>query len=193
VTLWNCKRVRLSLAEPVIIVPYDPQWPDLFAQLGRSLRGALGNTAVRIDHVGSTSVPGLAAKPIIDVQISVADFEPIDAYRLPLERLGYLFREGNPDRTKRYFRETPGERRTHIHVRRSGSWPEQFALLFRDYLRVHPAVAERYAERKRLLSVEYREDRRAYTAAKAPIIWEVMTSADLWNQETGWRPGPSDA
>jgi GrpB-like predicted nucleotidyltransferase (UPF0157 family) len=100
------------------------------------LHDALGPVALRIDHIGSTSVPGLAAKPVIDIQISVADFEPLDAYRLPLERLGYIFRSDNPERTKRYFRETLGQRRVHIHVRRAGSFSEQFALLFREYVRM---------------------------------------------------------
>src|SRR4051812_21697689 len=110
----------------VVVVPYDHHWPALFAQLGTTLRNELGETALRIDHIGSTSVPGLDAKPIIDMQISVAAFEPLAAYRLPLERLGYLFRADNPEQTKRYFREAPGQRRTHIHVRRAGSWAEQF-------------------------------------------------------------------
>jgi GrpB-like predicted nucleotidyltransferase (UPF0157 family) len=69
------------------IVAYDPAWPARFAELGRELRNGLGEVALRIDHIGSTSVPGLAAKPIIDIQISVADFEPLAAYRQPLERL----------------------------------------------------------------------------------------------------------
>jgi GrpB-like predicted nucleotidyltransferase (UPF0157 family) len=75
-------------ARGIEIVPYDPAWPELFAQLGRELRGGLGEVALRIDHIGSTSVPGLAAKPVIDVQVSVAAFEPLEAFKGPLERLG---------------------------------------------------------------------------------------------------------
>ena len=111
------------------------------------LRAALGGAALRIDHIGSTAVPGLAAKPVLDVQISVAAFEPLAAFRAPLEGLGYVYRAANPERTKRYFREPPGGRRTHLHVRLRGHWSEQFALLFRDYLRAHPAAAARYAAR----------------------------------------------
>ncbi|MGH2816243.1 MAG: GrpB family protein, partial [Actinomycetota bacterium] len=92
----------------VEIVPYDPAWPEQFAELGRELRAELGDIALRIDHVGSTAVPGLAAKPIIDVQVSVAAFEPLAAFRQPLERLGYVFRADNPEPTKRYFREPQG-------------------------------------------------------------------------------------
>jgi GrpB-like predicted nucleotidyltransferase (UPF0157 family) len=177
----------------VEIVPYSIEWPELFRVLGRSLREALGAVAARVDHIGSTAVPGLGAKPIIDVQISVSTFEPLDAYRRPLEHLGFLFRADNPELTKRYFRERPGMHRTHIHVRRSGSWAEQFALLFRDYLRSHADDANRYERLKRELAETYREHRHAYTEAKAPFIWETMAKADRWSQEVGWQPPPSDA
>lgn len=176
-----------------MIVPYDPAWPAIFAELGSSLREALGDTALRIDHIGSTSVPGLAAKPVIDVQISVRSFEPLDAFRLPLEGLGFVFRADNPELTKRYFRERPGNRRTHIHVRRAGSWAEQFALLFRDYMRAHGEDAQRYAELKCRLAEQYGEDRHGYTEAKAAFLWEIMVKADRWSQEIGWEPSPSDA
>ena len=177
----------------VVILPYDPEWPHLFTRLGADLRSALGDVALRIDHIGSTAIAGLAAKPIIDVQISVAVFEPLGAFRVPIEGLGFVYRANNPDLTKRYFREPAGDRRTHIHVRRAGSWPEQFALLFRDYMRTHEEDAQRYAELKHRLAEQYGEDRLGYTDAKCPFIWEIMMKADKWNQETGWEPGPSDA
>jgi GrpB-like predicted nucleotidyltransferase (UPF0157 family) len=177
----------------VEIVAYDPAWPGRFAELGRELRAGLGDVALRIDHIGSTSVPGLAAKPVIDVQVSVAAFEPLAAFSQPLERLGYVYRADNPERTKRYFREPPGRRRTHLHVRRAGSFSEQWALLFRDYLRAHPDVAAEYEAVKRRLAIRFREDRRAYTDAKGPFMWEVIRRADEWAQAQGWLPGPSDA
>jgi GrpB-like predicted nucleotidyltransferase (UPF0157 family) len=180
---------------PVRIVPYDPGWPAIFAALAADLRASLGEVAVRIDHIGSTSVRGLAAKPVIDIQISVADFEPLDAYRAPLERLGYIYRPDNAERTKRYFREPPGGRHIHIHVRRAGSFGEQLALLFRDYIRDHSDVAAQYADLKRALAQQYSEpeQRHAYTKAKGPFIWQVVAQADAWAQCTGWAPGPSDA
>jgi GrpB-like predicted nucleotidyltransferase (UPF0157 family) len=178
---------------PVEIVAYDPAWPARFAELGRELRAGLGEVALRIDHIGSTAVPGLAAKPIIDIQVSVVDFEPLAAYRRPLERLGYVYRADNPERTKRYFREPPGRRRTHVHVRRAGSFSEQWALLFRDYLRAHSDAAAEYAAVKRRLALRFRNDRRAYTDAKGPFLWEVIRRADEWAQAQGWQPGPTDA
>lgn len=180
------------MSDPVVIHPYDSAWPALFAELGSRLRAALGDVALRIDHIGSTSVPGLAAKPIIDVQISVADFDPMDAYRVPLEGLGFVFRADNLELTKRYFREAPGTRRTHIHVRRAGSFSEQFALLFRDYMRCHDEDAARYAQLKYELARRHGENRIDYGEEKEPFIWEAIARADRWAQSIGWRPGWSD-
>lgn len=120
----------------ICIVDYDPAWPTRFSEMGTALRQALGDVALRIDHIGSTSVPGLAAKPIVDIQVSVGSLEPVAPFRDPLVHLGLVHRADNPERTKRYFREAPGHPRTHIHVRRAGSFAEQYALLFRDFLRV---------------------------------------------------------
>jgi GrpB-like predicted nucleotidyltransferase (UPF0157 family) len=179
--------------EVIEIVAYDPAWPNRFAALGARLREALGDVAVRIDHIGSTAVPGLAAKPVLDLQISVASFEPFDAYGRPLEGLGYVHRANNTERTKRYFREPAGTSRTHIHVRLAGSFSEQLALLFRDFLRGHPQDSAEYAELKRRLARHHRNDRRAYTEAKVPFTWEIVRRADEWAQTNGWTPPPSDA
>jgi len=178
--------------EKVSIVPYDPRWPAEFRDTGMVIRTTLRDVALRVDHIGSTAVPGLDAKPVIDIQISVQSLEPVDLYRIPLEELGYRFRLANPERTKRYFREPPGQRRTHIHVRRAGSWAEQFALLFRDYLRAHREEAARYAAIKYRLAEEFSTDRRAYTEAKASYVWEIMRKADGWSQVVGWQPGEPD-
>jgi len=177
----------------VAVDGYDPGWPELFAELGLRLRSELGGVAIRIDHIGSTAVPGLAAKPIIDVQISVESLDAIDSFRPGIECCGFAWRSENPDLTKRYFRERPGERRTHIHVRSHGSFSEQFALLFRDYLRRHPGRASEYARLKRELVPLLRSDREAYVRAKAPFVWETMRMADEWAKAEGWTPGPSDA
>ena len=175
------------------VVPWDPAWPGLFRELGARLRRELGALALRIDHIGSTAVPGLDAKPIVDVQVSVASLEPAGAYRPALERAGLVWRADNPERTKRYFRERPGERRTHVHVRRAGSFSEQLALLFRDYLRADPAWAARYAAEKHRLAHLLTSDRKAYVEGKEPFVWETVRRADGWAQATGWEPGPSDA
>jgi len=112
------------------VVDYDPAWSALFGETGRALRSALGAVALRIDHIGSTAVVGLAAKPVIDVQISVAVFEPLGAFKDPLERLGYVYRADNTERTKRYF--PRGTRHPpHSHPRPAG----------REFLRAVSAAA----------------------------------------------------
>lgn len=178
----------------IIIEKYDPQWPRIFRDMAGKLRQAIGPTAIRIDHIGSTSIPGLDAKPIIDIQISVAAFDPMEPYRAPLEGLGFEYRDKNPELTKRYFKEPQGvAERTHIHVRRAGSFSEQFPLLFRDYMRFHATAASEYARLKLQLAEQYRDDRHAYTEAKDAFIWDLMRRADRWAQDTGWQPGTSDA
>ncbi len=181
------------MGEPILIEAYDPDWPRRFADLARALRRELGERAARIDHIGSTAVPGLAAKPVIDIQISVARLEPLRAYADGLARLGFGWRSDNPDLTKRYFREGPGLRRTHVHVRATGSWSEQLNLLFRDYLRVSAEARGVYAEAKLALATRFRDDRDAYVTAKTPTIWALLQRADEWAKATGWAPGPSDA
>ncbi len=180
------------MRDPILIAPYDPSWPELFLDIAEAMRAALREAAVRIDHIGSTSVPGLSAKPVIDIQISVVALDPVHVYAPGLERLGYVWRADNPDLTKRYFRERPGLPRTHIHVRRAGSWAEQLSLLFRDYLRADPAARALYAEAKTGLALRFRNDRDAYQKAKEPTIWAILQRADVWAQGVGWAPGPTD-
>ncbi len=181
------------MSTPIYVVPYDSQWPEQFAALGGPLRAVLGPTALRIDHIGSTAVPGLDAKSVIDMQISVTALEPMDAYLGSLQALGYEWRAWHDNLNRRFFREPSGQRRTHVHVAQAGSLSEQLALVFRDYLRAHVADAQRYAALKHQLAQQYVDDRRAYTNAKAPLIWELLRQASDWSQQTGWSPGPSEA
>ncbi len=177
---------------PIVVVEYDPVWPEEFRRLAAALRSALGPTAVRIDHVGSTSVPGLAAKPVIDIQVSVRDLHPEGAYAQPLERLGYRLQPDNPDRSKRFFDGPLEGPATHLHVRTAGGFDEQLNLLFRDYLRSHPEPAHEYARAKRELAARFRDDRPGYVRAKEPIVWALLRAAHDWAQSTGWRAGATD-
>ncbi|MFC4777332.1 GrpB family protein [Paenibacillus sp. GCM10023252] len=174
------------------ISPYNPEWAVIFNEVGSRLRESLQEQALRIDHVGSTSIIGLEAKPIIDIQISVMNVEDVLRYRSQIESVGFVYREDNPDKTKRYFREIPGTRRTHIHVRQSGSYSEQITLLFRDYLRLHPEDCLRYAKEKHRLMALYKNDRPKYVDGKGPIVWDIIEKAHQWSQEQGWKPGVSD-
>ena len=164
----------------------------MFDELGFKLRAVLQDTALRIDHVGSTAVMGLEAKPVIDIQISVADHMDLSLYKERIESVGFKFREQNPDLTKRYFREVPGSRRTHIHVRQAGSLSEQMTLVFRDYLRAHPDDCLRYAQEKHRLMKAFKHERPKYVDGKGPIVWDIIQKAYVWSQETGWTAGPTD-
>lgn len=195
-------RVRLSfklraciaaMIHRIEVLPYNPEWPGLFRAIGAQLREALGTIASRIDHIGSTAVPGLAAKPVIDIHVSVSALEPSEPFRIPLEALGYPLDMGNDDLKKRYFHEAPGSRETHIHVRRAGSWAEQSALPLRDYMREHETDVDRYVRLKERLARHYGLARRGYTNAKGTFIWAVLGDADRWAQEVGWEPDPIDA
>ncbi|WP_172254321.1 GrpB family protein [Saccharibacillus deserti] len=181
------------MKESVIVVPYDANWPSQFQEIAGRLRQSLGDRALRIDHIGSTAVPGLDAKPVIDIQISVPALEPM-IYAPAIESTGYVYRADNPDRTKRYFREKEGQPRTHIHVRESGSWSERTALLFRDFLREHESYRNLYASEKHALAQRYSrpDQRHLYVDGKDPIVWRILYAASKWSQTAGWRPGKRD-
>ncbi|MBN8951188.1 MULTISPECIES: GrpB family protein [unclassified Rhizobium] len=183
----------MTESDRILICDWSAEWAQAFSRKAEAIRAELGHVAKRIDHIGSTSISGLASKPIIDIQVSVASFEPIDALTVPLEKCGYVWRPSNPELTKRYFRENPGDERTHIHVRRLGSWHEQWALLFRDYMRNHADEHAPYVALKRSLAERHGHDRAAYTDGKDDFFWSVIRRADRWAATTGWRPLPSDA
>lgn len=174
------------------IAEHNPEWKYLFMDVASKLRNSLGDLAIRIDHVGSTSVTGLAAKPIIDIQISIVDYDNLINYKSKVEQVGFVFREDNPDQTKRYFRELPGTRRTHVHVRRAGSFSEQVTLLFRDYLREHPTDCLTYAQEKHRLMKLYSNEHSKYVEGKGPVVWGIIQKAHMWSQETGWHPAKPD-
>jgi GrpB-like predicted nucleotidyltransferase (UPF0157 family) len=173
--------------DPIEIVTYDLDWPDRFEDIRARLAAALGPTALRIDHVGSTAVPGLAAKPVIDVQVSVPDVEDEAAYKDAIEGLGFELRWIEPGH--RYFRPPPElPRLAQIHVCTIGSQWERIHLLFRDYLRTHGETRKEYKELKWRLATEYRDDRIGYTDAKSPFIEATLAAAEEWAKQTGWKP-----
>jgi GrpB-like predicted nucleotidyltransferase (UPF0157 family) len=179
--------------QPIEICAWCPEWPTQFAVKAKLIRSVLDARAMRIDHIGSTAIRGLAAKPIIDIQISVADLQSVEVLRERMTAIGYVWRPSNADLTKRYFREAPGNERTHVHVRGRGSWSEQWSLLFRDYMRAHAQEHAPYAELKRALAARYQNDRVALHRGQVRTLWTIIHRADRWAAQTGWQPGPSDA
>jgi GrpB-like predicted nucleotidyltransferase (UPF0157 family) len=187
----------------VAIVPYTASWPAEFQAIARILRGALGDMALRIDHIGSTAVPGLPAKDVIDVQITVAALD--ERVMAAMTGLGYsqpegVWRDHRPpdavgpesDWAKLYFRPPPGQRRTNTHVRVQGRANQRYPLLFRDYLRGHPATAAAYAELKRRLA-QHLADAADYPDVKDPAVDLIYLAAEEWAAATGWEAGATDA
>ena len=178
-----------SVRDPIRVVPYDPAWARRFAALRRRLADELGDTALRIQHVGSTAVRGLAAKPVVDVQISVRDTEDEGAYVAGVERVAAELRMREPGH--RYFRPAGDRPRdVQVHVCDAGSKWEREHLLFRDYLHAHPAARDAYAELKQQLATRYPDDRLAYTDAKSAFILDALDAAREWADATGWDLPP---
>lgn len=170
----------MSSLIPIEIVPYDPHWIALFEEARYGIITAIGPFVSRIEHVGSTSVPGLAAKPIIDVLISVHHLADAPAFLPPLEALGYEYiakHEAVFPQRRYLHRIVDGRRTHHLHIVEPESSFFKEHLLFRDYLRSHPEDAARYAALKYALAEEYRGDRDAYTDGKSDFIQGILMKA----------------
>lgn len=188
-------------SRPVDIIPFQRRWHHEFLELGNRLRNIVGQTAIRIDHIGSTSVLNLPAKDIIDIQITVADLHDTAQF---LERMRLSgFRErgdlrsdeltGYPELPpeqlqKRYFREPQGDRRAHIHIRQQDNVNQQYALLFRDYLRANCPARESYALIKQRLAGLFPDQIEGYLYIKDPVMDLIYQSARLWASQTSWSP-----
>lgn len=161
-------------AMPIELLAYDPKWQGRYEQLVDALRRELQSVAVRIDHIGSTSVPGLAAKDVIDLQIAVAALEPHGPYREALERLGYHYRP-DKDLGHRFFKldSAAGRRLANVHVCVAGSGWESDHLGFRDSLREDALVARRYEEVKQVLARQF-DDANEFAQAKSAFIQNIL-------------------
>lgn len=177
---------------------YRASWADEFSQQANALKAALGALALRVDHIGSTSVPGLAAKDVIDIQVTVDALSPeviaglIAAGFVPHVRVGQDhvppgLSSDAKQWSKLLFLERPGDRRCNIHVRQHGMANQRYALLFRDYLRSHPATAEAYSELKRRLARSL-ADPGQYPEVKDPAVDLIYLAAEDWARRTNWHP-----
>jgi GrpB-like predicted nucleotidyltransferase (UPF0157 family) len=175
-----------SGGDPVEVVPYDASWPELFSAWKERLAAALAPAETAIYHIGSTSVEGLAAKPVIDVLVLVPDVDDEDGYVPAIESCGVLLRSREPDH--RYFRPQRGSARVvQVHVADEKRGWGLNHLLFRDYLRTHPRVRDAYADVKRRLAVTYRDDRLAYNEGKTVFILDTLEAAEHWASRVGWK------
>ncbi|MFG6431641.1 GrpB family protein [Roseateles sp. LYH14W] len=162
----------------VLLVDADAGWPAQFDAVAQALREAFAGTACWVEHIGSTAVPGLCAKPVLDLLLGVTQLADIAPHREALAALGYRYRPEHeaqlPER--RYFTRDagPAQLRVHLHavVRGSAFWRDQLA--FRDALRADAALAARYAALKRELATRHAHDKAAYTEAKGPFVRAVL-------------------
>lgn len=193
--------------DPIDVIAYQPRWADEGLVYAEAVAAALGPLALRVDHMGSTAVPGLAAKDVIDIQALVMRLED-EGIVAAMAAAGFRFREsntydpphpespaalGDDDWRKLYFRETRGTRRLHIHVRRNGAAAARNALLLRDFLRDDAPARRDYSEFKMALAAKTRKDRAAYQTIKRPFISICLRAAESWAELTRWVPGAPDA
>ena len=170
------------MSKSIEIVPYDPAWPAEFAAERERIAAALGELAIRIDHNGSTSVPGLAAKPVIDIQVSVAALQPLVEYGDRLEGIGYIHVPHEDDSFCPFFhRPHHWPHSHHVHVVESGGREERRTLAFRDYLRDHAEAAREYERLKhsltQTLGPSSPQSREAYTRGKTTFIEKIIALA----------------
>jgi GrpB-like predicted nucleotidyltransferase (UPF0157 family) len=161
------------LSGRILIVDYDPQWPELFAREADRIRAVLGKRAMRIEHAGSTSVPGLVAKPILDMLLVLADSADEDVYVPAMESAGYLLRIREPKWFEHRMFKGPGTE-IHLHVFSSGCPEIDRMLMFRDWLRTNAADRDLYARTKLALAQKKWKYGQNYADAKTEVIEEIM-------------------
>ena len=158
----------------VVVVPYNPRWQEEFAAASAEIVAVIGNSILAIHHVGSTAVPGLCAKPILDLLVSVEDFAESLELVPDLEKLGYEFRPDEEIPDRHYFRRRRGAARTHhLSLAEQASHHHRVTLAFRDALRSDPAAARRYGDLKLELARRFPNDRAAYIEGKSAFVADL--------------------
>jgi GrpB-like predicted nucleotidyltransferase (UPF0157 family) len=191
----------------ITIVSYQATWKAEFMRLGRQLRQNLGDLALRIDHIGSTAIPGLAAKDIIDIQITARELTPALESALHLagyHRVSHITQDHLPpgkseqaqDWLKWFFNPSPAQRPVNVHIRLPGRANQRYALVFRNYLRACPSIAPAYGQVKMALVKHHSgggwDDMEAYYEVKDPLCDIISGGAEVWAAWNGWEMGPTD-
>ena len=166
----------------VNVLPYNEQWPVLFANEAQEIKRILGEELLAIHHFGSTSVPSLAAKSIIDMLAVVKNIESVESSNAELRTIGYTGKGENGIPGRRYFQKGGDERTHHLHIYQVGSPEIERHLVFRDYLRAHPAVAREYGELKIRLGKQFPYDIDSYIDGKEELATKIQVQALEWHQ-----------
>jgi GrpB-like predicted nucleotidyltransferase (UPF0157 family) len=162
-----------ALDGPILLVDYDPEWPRLYRREADRIRSALGARALLLAHVGSTAVPGLAAKPIVDIVLAVADSAAEDQYVPSLEEVGYVLRIREPDWYEHRVLKGP-DTDVNVHVFSQGSEEIERMLLFRDRLRRNEGERELYERTKRKLAAREWKYTQDYADAKSEVVEGII-------------------
>ena len=171
---------KMQEQEPVVIVDYNPDWPAMYEQEKERIVVVIGNHIKDIQHIGSTSIAELAAKPVIDIMIGISDLALVEQCVEPLQKLGYIYmgEHGIPHRHF-FYRDVAGKRAYHIHMMETNHDQWYKMLVFRDYLRLHPEDARAYGELKKELARQYGSDSEGYIDAKASFVEAILVKALL--------------
>jgi GrpB-like predicted nucleotidyltransferase (UPF0157 family) len=172
----------------VVVVRYDPLWPDLFCQEAAILNAIFGQELISIHHIGSTSIPGMSAKPIIDIMPIVRSIESVDRLNPAMRQQGYEPKGENAIPGRRYFAKGGDEHRTHhVHAYMADNPEVARHLNFRDYLVAHPYEARQYAELKAQLAMQFPHDIDSYVAGKDEFIKRILQKAHDWRIQASPR------
>ncbi len=163
-------------AATIELADYDPEWPQLFEREAERIRGALGERALRIEHVGSTSIPGLAAKPVIDIDLVVTDSSDEDAYVAELQAAGYVLRIREPDWYEHRCFKGP-DTNVNLHTFSADCEEVERNLAFRDWLRTHDDDRDLYLNAKRELAAREWKYVQNYADAKSAVVQEILARA----------------
>lgn len=167
----------------IVIVPYDQRWPEMYLKEAAKIKAIFGRELISIHHIGSTSIPGMSAKPIIDIMPIVRDIESVDAFNPDMVELGYEIRGEYGISGRRFFVKRGQAGRTHhVHSYAPGNPEIARHLDFRDYLMAHQEQAQAYASLKLALAEAHPNDIEAYMAGKDQFITETIRKAQLWRQ-----------
>lgn len=165
-------------AHPVEVVDYDPHWPTIYGAEQKRILAKTAPHLTKLEHIGSTAIPGQRAKPIIDMMAAIHKLGELDTFRLGLETLGYeMYDTGMQNRYFFRRQDVASGQVFHLHIVELSTWPERKERLLRDYLLVHPEAVAAYGEVKAELARAHPEDSHAYTEAKTEFIQSIIDKA----------------
>jgi len=164
----------------VKLVRYNPKWRQNFKRDEKKIRKVFGLDALEIQHIGSTAISGILAKPIIDIALIVPSLKKARRYEKKLKEIGYEIKKNDTKKERLFFTKGPEEKRTHyLHIGEIGSGYIEDMILFKDYLCKHKDMAKRYSDLKESLAKKYQDKREVYTAKKEKLVKKIIKKAKI--------------